>query len=82
MNTTAGFVGDATNKPIFAVAILAGDDIIFADFAGKWYSTREVGGNLTNKIKFFRKTIFVDERAVGGHLHTRINSDEIGELTR
>ena len=61
--------------------VLTGDYIVFADFAGKGDGFGKIGGDGTDKIKLFWETVFVDEGAVGGHLHTGIDSNEVSKLT-
>ena len=80
MNATTGFVGDATDIPIIRIAVFSGDDVVFADFAGQGYGFSEISRDISNKTKFFGKSLFVDERAIGRHLHTRINGDKISKL--
>ena len=80
MNTTAGLVGDATDVPIFGVAIFSGYDVIFTNVAGERDGLGETGRNAADKIKLCRKALFVDKGAVGSHLHAGINGNKIGEL--
>lgn len=81
MNSTSGLVGNAADVPVVGVAVFSGDDIIFANFASEGNGFLEIGWDGADKFKFGREAFFVDEGTVGGHLHSRIDSDKISELT-
>ena len=81
VNTVRFLIGNATHKPIVGIAVFSRYDVVFTNFAGKRESSFEIGGDLLDKFEFFRETIFVDEGSVGSHLHTRVDSDEVGKLT-
>ena len=80
VDATASFIGNATNVPVIGIAVFSGDDVIFTNFAGERDGFGEISRDVVDEIELFGKSIFIDERAVGGHLHGGIDGDEIGEL--
>ena len=76
-----GLVGDTGDKPVGGTTLLASDDIIFTDFTGKWHGALEIGRNFADKLEEVGEAFFVDEWAVGGHGHTGVDGNKVGELS-
>lgn len=75
-----GLVGDTGDIPFSSVAGLSGDDIVFANFAGKRHGLFKISGDIANEFEEIGEAVFVDEGAVGSHSHTRIDGDKVSDL--
>lgn len=81
VNAAGDFIGDTADVPVVGVAFFSSDNIIFANFAGERDGLFKIGRNGADELKFFGKAFFIHEGAVGGHLHGRIDGNEISKLT-